>query len=46
VQAFLIDQVYQKGIHIAKEVVETFNLQHHAICPRWNYTIRPQLACT
>jgi hypothetical protein len=46
VQAFLVDQVYQKGIHIAKEVVETFNLQHHEVCPRWNYTIRPQSACT
>lgn len=42
VQAFLVDQIYATGIRIAKEVVETFNLQHHAICPRWNYTIRPQ----
>ncbi len=46
VQAFLVDQVYEKGIRIAKEVVETFNLQHHEVCPRWNYTIRPQSVCT
>lgn len=46
VHAFLVDQVYPKGIHIAKEVVESFNLQYHDVCPRWNYTIRPQSACT
>lgn len=46
VQAFLVNQVYEKGIHIAKEVVETFNLQRHDMCPRWNYTIRPQSAST
>lgn len=46
VQAFLVEQVYEKGIHIAKEIVDTFNLQHHTVCPRWNYTIRPQSSCT
>ena len=46
VKAFLIEQVYEKGIKVAKEIFELINIQPHEVCPRWNYTIRPQLTCT
>jgi len=44
VSAALIEKVYDKGIKVAKEVMESLNLQRHATCPNWNYTIRPRLA--
>ena len=46
VSAALIEKVYDKGIKVAKEVMESLNLQRHATCPNWNYTIRPRLAST
>ena len=42
VSAFLVEKVYDKGIKIAKEVMENLNLERHATCPDWNYTIRPR----
>jgi hypothetical protein len=42
VQAFLVDQVYQKGIKVSAETMQTLNIQFAQVCPRWNYTIRPQ----
>jgi len=44
VSAALIEKVYDKGIKVAKEVMESLNLQRHATCPDWNYTIRPRFA--
>jgi hypothetical protein len=46
VKAFLVDQVYEKGSKVAEEVFESINIQSHEVCPRWNYTIGPQPACT
>jgi hypothetical protein len=46
VKAFLVEQVFQKGIKVADEVFEAINIQPHETCPNWNYTIRPNLACT
>jgi hypothetical protein len=46
VKAFLIEKVYEKGIKVAKEIFALINIQPHEICPRWNYTIRPQQTCT
>jgi hypothetical protein len=46
VQACLIDQVYQKGIKVSTEMMQSLNIQFAQVCPRWNYTIRPQITCT
>jgi hypothetical protein len=46
VKAFLIEQVYEKGIKVAEDVFQAIKIQNHDVCPRWNYTIRPQLVCT
>lgn len=46
VQAFLVDQVYEKGIKVSPKTMQTVNIQFAEVCPRWNYTIRPQLAGT
>jgi hypothetical protein len=42
VEAFLVDQVYATGLKVADAVMETLNLDRHAVCPNWNYTIRPR----
>ena len=42
VAAFLVEQVYERGIKVADEVMQSLNLERHAICPNWNYTIRPR----
>ncbi len=44
VKAFLVEQVFEKGRKVAEEVFQSLHIQFHAVCPRWNYTIRPQLA--
>ena len=44
VKAFLVEQTYEKGIQITKKVMETLHIEWHAVCPRWNYTIKPRLA--
>lgn len=44
VKAFLVEQVYEKGIQITKKVMETLRIEFHTVCPRWNYTIKPRLA--
>jgi Rhodopirellula transposase DDE domain len=44
VSAFLVEQVYVKGIKIAQGVMDSLNLERHDTCPNWNYTIRPRLA--
>ncbi len=43
VTAHLVTQVYQKGIQIADDVMAALNLTEHAVCPRWNYTLRPRI---
>jgi len=44
VTATLIEDVYEKGIRIAKTAMDTLCIEMHAVCPRWNYTIRPRLS--
>jgi hypothetical protein len=41
VEAELIDKVYAIGLTVAQAVMDSLNLERHAICPKWNYTIRP-----
>jgi hypothetical protein len=42
VAAFQIDQVYERGIKVADDVIYGLNLERHSTCPNWNYTIRPR----
>jgi Rhodopirellula transposase DDE domain len=41
VRAFLQDKSYEAGRSVDKAVMDTLNLEHHAVCPHWNYTLRP-----
>jgi len=42
VAAFQVDQVYERGIKVEDEIYQGLNLERHATCPNWNYTIRPR----
>ena len=44
VSAFLVEKVYAKGVKVAKQVMESLNIERHVTCPDWNYTIHPRLA--
>jgi Rhodopirellula transposase DDE domain len=46
VQAFLCESVYATGQSVSDTDMQTLNLERHAVCPNWNYTIRPRLADT
>lgn len=41
VEAFLVEKVYATGLKVTDAVMKGLNLVHHAVCPKWNYTIRP-----
>ena len=43
VKAFLLEEVYEKGRRVSDAKMEKLNLERHAVCPNWNYTIRPRL---
>jgi DDE family transposase len=45
VNAVLVDQVYEKGRSVSAAVMQDLNIQFAEICPKWNYTIRPRMAC-
>jgi Rhodopirellula transposase DDE domain len=42
VTAGLLEGVFQKGQQVVKSVMKALNIEQHAVCPKWNYTIRPQ----
>lgn len=42
VVAVLVERAYERGIKIADQVMHDLNLERHATCPNWNYTIRPR----
>lgn len=42
VTASLLEGVFKTGRRVAKSVMQALNIEAHAICPKWNYTIRPQ----
>ena len=42
VSAVLIDQTYDVGRTVSNATMHTLNLEHHAVCPTWNYTLRPR----
>ena len=42
IKALLVDKVYEKGRKVSDAVMESLNLERHAVCPNWNYTLRPR----
>jgi len=44
VRAVLVSEKYETGIQVSDEVMAGLNLEYHAVCPQWNYTIRPRSA--
>jgi hypothetical protein len=44
VRAFLMDQVYEKGIKVSDKEMKALNLQRHRVCPNWNYMLKPRCA--
>jgi Rhodopirellula transposase DDE domain len=41
IQARVNRKTYKTKIKVSDAEMEALNLEHHEICPRWNYTIRP-----
>ena len=41
VNAFQREGVDEKGQGASNSEMEKLNLERHAVCPNWNYTIRP-----
>ena len=44
VQATLMDKVYQTGIQVSDQVMQTLNIEQSWLCPQWNYIIKPRQA--
>jgi hypothetical protein len=42
VRAVLLPGAYEEGIAVPDEDVRTWRLTRHAVCPQWNYTIKPR----
>jgi hypothetical protein len=42
VQAHLVTTDYPTGVKVPDEVIDSLNIHPHAVCPQWNYTIRPR----
>ncbi len=41
VKAFMQEGNYKVGQKVTKAEMEQLNIQHHTVCPEWNYTISP-----
>jgi hypothetical protein len=41
VEATLFDTVYEKGLSVTDDEMALLLIEKHAVCPHWNYTIRP-----
>jgi hypothetical protein len=42
VTAHLVSTPYPKGAKVPDAVMATLNIEAHAVCPQWNYTIHPR----
>lgn len=42
VSATILDGHYPTGLKIAKSEMKQLSIHPHAICPQWNYTVRPR----
>jgi hypothetical protein len=36
------ERTYAKGVKVSGTEMQELDIEHHDICPRWNYTIRPR----
>ena len=43
VTAQLLAGFYQTGQQVTDAVMKTLHMEPHAVCPHWNYTIRPRV---
>ena len=41
VKAVLDEGIYSKGQKVTWQDVDGLHIEHHSVCPDWNYTIRP-----
>jgi hypothetical protein len=44
IKAVLKNKIYTKGVKFSDVQMKAINIERHAICPNWTYTIRPRLA--
>ncbi len=44
VSAALLPGVYPKGQAVSEAEMDALHLERHAVCPNWNYTLRPRTA--
>lgn len=42
VLAHLVTKTYETGVKVSDEEMDALNIEYHAVCPQWNYTIRPR----
>lgn len=42
VKAFLQEGVYKTGQKVSKKEMAALAIEHHTVCPEWNYTISPR----
>ncbi|MHA1624342.1 MAG: ISAzo13 family transposase [Promethearchaeota archaeon] len=42
VRGFSVEKEYKKGIKVSNEQMESLNIKHAKICPKWNYCISPR----
>ncbi|MHA1438548.1 MAG: ISAzo13 family transposase [Promethearchaeota archaeon] len=40
--ATLVEKEYEKGLKVTNEQMESLNIKHANVCPKWNYCIRPR----
>ena len=46
VEAVLHPVRYETGWSVTDQLMRTLNLERHAVCPAWNYTLRPRPGAT
>jgi len=44
VKAHLVSRIFEKGINVSKQVMESIRIKYHTVCANWNYTIQPRNA--
>ena len=44
VRAHLVPTTYIRGVTVTDAEMAMLNIQLHAVCPQWNYTIRPRIS--
>lgn len=42
VEAVLVEDTYRKGIKVRDADMAALDVEHHTLCPHWNYTISPR----